>query len=118
MTIGTERVIEVENLTKRYGNLLAVNNISFTVRKGEVFAFLGANGAGKTTTVEIIETIRTPTSGKVHLLGMDVTKKKRDFVHRIGVLPRGSIRSTGSRSGRLSSTTRGSSAAGTPISMG
>ena len=89
MTNGTEHVIEVENLTKRYGELLAVNDISFTVRKGEVFAFLGPNGAGKTTTVEILETIRTPTSGKVRLLGMDVTKKKRDLVHRIGVLPQG-----------------------------
>jgi len=69
--------------------LLAVNGISFTVRKGEVFAFLGPNGAGKTTTVEIIETIRTPTSGKVSVLGMDVTKKKRDIVRRIGVLPQG-----------------------------
>jgi len=89
MTREAEHVIEVENLTKRYGELLAVNDISFTVRKGEVFAFLGVNGAGKTTTVEIIETIRKPTSGKVHLLGMDVTKKKRDLVHRIGVLPQG-----------------------------
>ena len=89
MTREAQRVIEVENLTKRYGDLLAVNDISFTVSRGEVFAFLGANGAGKTTTVEIIETIRTPTSGKVRLLGMDVTKKKRDLVHRIGVLPQG-----------------------------
>ena len=76
MTKEAEHAIEVEKLTKRYGELLAVNDISFTVRKGEVFAFLGANGAGKTTTVEIIETIRTPTSGKVSLLGMDVTKKE------------------------------------------
>ena len=89
MTPEAEHAIEVENLTKRYGDLLAVNDISFTVRKGEVFALLGANGAGKTTTVEIIETLRTPTSGKVRLLGMDVTKKKRDLVHRIGVLPQG-----------------------------
>ena len=89
MTREAQHVIEVENLTKRYGDLLAVNDISFTVSRGEVFAFLGANGAGKTTTVEIIETIRTPTSGKVRLLGMDVTKKKRDLVHRIGVLPQG-----------------------------
>jgi ABC-2 type transport system ATP-binding protein len=89
MTREAEHIIEVENLTKRYGELLAVNDISFTVRKGEVFAFLGANGAGKTTTVEIIETLRTPTSGKVRLLGMDVTKKKRDLVQRIGVLPQG-----------------------------
>ena len=89
MTKETEYAIEVENLTKSYGDLLAVNDISFTVSKGEVFAFLGPNGAGKTTTVEVIETIRTPTSGKVTLLGMDVTKKKHDIVPRIGVLPQG-----------------------------
>ena len=89
MTEVTEYVIEVDKLTKRYGDLLAVNDISFTVNKGEVFALLGPNGAGKTTTVEIIDTIRTPTSGKVTLLGMDVTKNKHDIVHRIGVLPQG-----------------------------
>ena len=89
MTKETEYAIEVEKLTKRYGDLLAVNDISFTVRKGEVFAFLGPNGAGKTTTVEVIETIRTPTSGKVTLLGMDVTKKKHEIVPHIGVLPQG-----------------------------
>jgi len=87
MTRKAEYAIEVDKLTKRYGDLLAVNDISFSVSKGEVFAFLGPNGAGKTTTVEIIETIRTPTSGKVTLLGMDATKKKRDIVSRIGVLP-------------------------------
>ena len=89
MTKEAEHTIEVEKLTKRYGELLAVNDISFNVRKGEVFALLGPNGAGKTTTVEIIDTIRTPTSGKVTLLGMDVTKKKHDIVPRIGVLPQG-----------------------------
>jgi ABC-2 type transport system ATP-binding protein len=89
MTKEAEHAIKVEKLTKRYGNLLAVNNLSFNVRQGEVFALLGPNGAGKTTTVEIIDTIRTPTSGKVILLGMDVTKKKHDIVSRIGVLPQG-----------------------------
>ena len=89
MTNRAEHAIEVEKLTKRYGDLLAVNDISFAVRKGEVFALLGPNGAGKTTTVEIIDTIRTPTSGKVSLLGMDVTKKKHNIVPRIGVLPQG-----------------------------
>ena len=84
-----EHVIEVEKLTKRYGDLLAVNDISFSVRRGEVFALLGPNGAGKTTTVEILDTLRRPTSGKVRLLGMDVTKKKHDIVRRIGVLPQG-----------------------------
>jgi len=89
MTEEAEHAIHVERLTKRYGDLLAVNDMSFTVRKGEVFAFLGPNGAGKTTAVEIIETIRTPTSGKVSLLDMDVTKKKHKIVRRIGVLPQG-----------------------------
>jgi len=89
MTDSNDYAIVVEALTKRYGDLHAVNDVSFTVRKGEVFAFVGPNGAGKTTTVEIIETIRTPTSGKVSVLGMDVTKKKRDIVPRIGVLPQG-----------------------------
>ena len=84
-----EYAIEVNDLTKRYGDLHAVNGISFTVKKGEVFALLGPNGAGKTTSVEIIETIRTPTSGHVSLLGMDVTKKKHKIVRRIGVLPQG-----------------------------
>jgi ABC-2 type transport system ATP-binding protein len=88
MAREAEHVIEVENLTKRYGSLLAVDDISFTVRKGEVFALLGPNGAGKTTTVEILDTIRKPTSGSVRLLGLDVSKK-RDIVPRIGVLPQG-----------------------------
>lgn len=87
MTKEAEYAIEVKNLIKRYGNFAAVNDISFTVRKGEVFSFLGPNGAGKTTTVEIIDTIRMPTSGSVTLLGMDVTKKKHELVRRIGVLP-------------------------------
>jgi ABC-2 type transport system ATP-binding protein len=89
VTTAPEPAIAVANLTKRYGDLLAVNDISFHVRTGEVFAFLGPNGAGKTTTVEIIETIRPPTSGTVSLLGMDVTTRKHDIVHRIGVLPQG-----------------------------
>jgi ABC-2 type transport system ATP-binding protein len=87
MTDKPHYAIEVEKLTKRYGDLVAVDEISFTVKKGEVFALLGPNGAGKTTTVEIIDTIRTPSSGKVSVLGMDVSRKKLDIVRRIGVLP-------------------------------
>ncbi len=89
MTNAAENAIAVESLTKRYGDLVAVDGVSFTVRKGEVFAFLGPNGAGKSTTVEIIETIRKPTSGKVTVFGMDVTTHKRDILPRIGVLPQG-----------------------------
>ena len=86
---NSEHAIVVERLCKRYGTLLAVDSISFTVAKGELFAFLGPNGAGKSTTAEIIETIRAPTSGKVTVLGMDVTKSKAKVVRRIGVLPQG-----------------------------
>lgn len=82
-----EYAIEVEGLTKLYGDLKAVDNISFKVREGEVFAFLGPNGAGKTTTVEIIETIRNPTKGKVKVLGYDISKSTREIKERIGVLP-------------------------------
>jgi len=86
---NSEHAIVVEQLCKRYGTLLAVDSVSFTVAKGEVFAFLGPNGAGKSTTAEIIETIRVPTSGRVTVLGMDVTKAKAKVVRRIGVLPQG-----------------------------
>lgn len=89
MTSSAAHAIEVTALTKRYGDLLAVNDISFTVQTGEVFALLGPNGAGKTTAVEIIDTIRKPTSGSVRVLGMDVVKQRRDIISRIGVLPQG-----------------------------
>ncbi len=89
MSNTDEHAVVVEGLTKRYGGLVAVNGISFTVRRGEVFAFLGPNGAGKSTTVEIIETVRTATAGRVLVLGMDVATRKRDIVPRIGVLPQG-----------------------------
>lgn len=89
MTQNNKYAIEVHHLTKRYKGLSAVDNLSFAVEKGEVFALLGPNGAGKTTTVEILNTIRTPTSGKVMLLGMDVTEKKYDIIPCIGVLPQG-----------------------------
>jgi ABC-2 type transport system ATP-binding protein len=89
MTTDRAPAIDVEHLTKRYHDFLAVDDVSFTVKMGELFAFVGPNGAGKTTTVEIIDTIRTPTSGTVRLLGMDVTKRKRDILRRIGVLPQG-----------------------------
>ena len=84
---NAEHAIVVENLCKRYGALVAVDDISFNVERGEVFAFLGPNGAGKSVTVEVIETIRTPTSGKVTVLGLNVRKRKAQIVRRIGVLP-------------------------------
>ncbi len=82
-----EYYIEVTDLFKFYGNVHAVDGISLRIKKGEVFAFLGPNGAGKTTTVEIIETIRKPTKGRIQLMGMDVSKHINDVKKVIGVLP-------------------------------
>lgn len=82
-----EKVIEVHSLVKRYGSFTAVDGISFEVKKGEVFSLLGPNGAGKTTTVEIMECLRSLTSGRVEILGMDVNKDSSKIKKRIGVLP-------------------------------
>lgn len=79
--------IEVQGLTKRYGELVAVNGISFAVNRGEIFAFLGPNGAGKTTTVEILECLRKPTSGKAYVLGNDIERNQNEIKKKTGVLP-------------------------------
>jgi ABC-2 type transport system ATP-binding protein len=82
-------VVEVNSLVKQYGQLRAVDGISFEVYEGEVFAFLGPNGAGKTTTVEILECIRPLTSGTARVFGYDVTRSEdvMEIKRRIGVLP-------------------------------
>ncbi len=80
-----EAVVEVKNLVRTYGSVKAVDGISFSVPRGEVFGMLGPNGAGKTTTVEIIEGLRTADSGTVSLLGMDVSRDIRAIKERIGV---------------------------------
>ncbi|MGA1820612.1 MAG: ABC transporter ATP-binding protein [Thermoplasmatota archaeon] len=80
-------IIEVKDLVKRYGDLNAVDGISFRIKKGEVFAFLGPNGAGKTTTVEMIEGIRTPTKGTITILGMNIVRDALKVKREIGVLP-------------------------------
>ena len=82
-----EDVVTVKDLVKVYDSVRAVDGISFAVEKGEVFAFLGTNGAGKTTTVEMIETIRTPTSGEISILDKDIKKDRMAILKRIGVLP-------------------------------
>src|SRR6202789_1639770 len=64
-------MIRVQQLVKKYGDFTAVDNVSFDVAKGEIFAFLGPNGAGKTTTIKMLTTLLTPTSGTVSLDGLD-----------------------------------------------
>lgn len=79
--------IEVNNLVKNYGSLIAVNHISFSVNAGEVFAFLGPNGAGKTTTVEMIESIRKPLQGSITIFGHDIPTAFHHVKEKIGILP-------------------------------
>lgn len=78
-------VIEVENLTKRYGGRPVLNGVSFTVDEGEIFGILGPNGAGKTTTVECVEGLRRPDSGAVRVLGLDPRADGSRLRRRIGV---------------------------------
>jgi ABC-2 type transport system ATP-binding protein len=78
-------IIEVRDLVKRYGDFTAVKGISFDVGEGEIFGIVGPNGAGKTTTLEIIETLKDPTSGSVIIDGYDVVKSPWEVKRRIGV---------------------------------
>jgi ABC-2 type transport system ATP-binding protein len=74
-------IIEVKNLTKKFGDFTAVNNVSFSVEKGEIFAFLGPNGAGKTTTIKMLTTLLDPTLGEVKINNFNL-KNERDNVRR------------------------------------
>ena len=83
--VAADTVLAVESLTKRYGDLVAVDGISFRVRPGETFGMLGPNGAGKTTTLEMIEGLRRPDGGVITLLGLDAVRQRRAVQERIGV---------------------------------
>jgi ABC-2 type transport system ATP-binding protein len=78
-------VIAVSNLHKRYGGTVAVDDVSFTVEKGEIFGILGPNGAGKTTTVECVEGLRRPDRGTVSVLGLDPRRDRAELTQRLGV---------------------------------
>ena len=82
----SEHIIEVENLIKKFGDLVAVNDISFNVAPGEIFGFLGPNGAGKTTTINILCTLTKPTSGRARIAGLDVVHKQSQVRQRIGLV--------------------------------
>ncbi len=82
-----KKIIEVNDLTKKYDELVAVNSISFDVKEGEIFSLVGPNGAGKTTTVEILECLKKPTSGSAKVLGHDVRKGDDKIKEKIGVMP-------------------------------
>ncbi len=79
-------VIKAENLTKKFGNFTAVNRISFSVERGEIFGFLGANGAGKTTAMKMFCGLLTPTSGTGQVAGFDISKQSEQIKKRIGYM--------------------------------
>ncbi len=79
-------VIEAENLTKTFGSFTAVNAITFNVKKGEIFGFLGANGAGKTTAMKMLTGLLSPTSGKASVAGFDVFTQSESIKKRIGYM--------------------------------
>ncbi len=85
----TGPVVQVDGLSKKYGEATAVASVSFEVQAGEIFAIVGPNGAGKTTTVEVLEGVRPPTSGRVSVFGADVNdvKATKKIRARVGVLP-------------------------------
>jgi len=79
-------VIRVQNLVKKFGEFTAVNDVSFEVQKGEIFAFLGPNGAGKTTTIKMLTTLLRPTSGTLSLDGLDPTAEAHKARQSFGIV--------------------------------
>ncbi len=78
-------IVNVSRLTKKYGSLVAVDNVSFSIEEGQIFGLLGPNGAGKTTTVEMIEGLRKPDSGSIEVCGIDALKEPAKIKEIIGV---------------------------------
>ncbi|MCL5090609.1 MAG: ATP-binding cassette domain-containing protein [Patescibacteria group bacterium] len=81
-----KKIIEVSNLTKKFADLIAVDNISFSVKKGEIFAFLGPNGAGKTTTIKMLTTLLNPTAGEAKINGFEVLTQKNQVRESFGIV--------------------------------
>jgi ABC-2 type transport system ATP-binding protein len=81
------QAINIKNLVKRYEDVTAVNDLSFSVEKGEIFGLLGPNGAGKSTTINILSGLLEPTSGSATVLGFDVQRESAKVKERIGVCP-------------------------------
>ncbi|PLX07523.1 MAG: ABC transporter [Marinilabiliales bacterium] len=87
--MSEENIIEVENLVKKFGDFTANDNLTFSVKKSEIFGFLGANGAGKTTAIKILCGISFPTSGKVCVAGYDAYKHRNKIKQNIGYMSQG-----------------------------
>jgi ABC-2 type transport system ATP-binding protein len=85
--MSSENAIEVTDLTKRYDGILAVDNITFHVQKGEIFGFLGPNGAGKTTTIKLLTGLIRPTLGTIRVAGLDMIRESNNAKEHLGVVP-------------------------------
>src|SRR5678816_2385458 len=86
MPTNTSLAVAVNGLTRRYGAFTAVDAVTFTVRRGEVFGFLGPNGAGKTTTIKMLTGLVRPSSGAGHVIGLDVATDGDRIKHAIGYM--------------------------------
>lgn len=84
--VDEKTIISAHDLVKRFGDVKAVNGISFEVKKGEIFAFLGPNGAGKSTTIKMLTTMLRPTSGELRLAGHDVTRERDSARKAFGIV--------------------------------
>ena len=81
-----ESIVKVSNLTKQFNQLTAVDNLSFSVQKGDVYGFLGQNGAGKSTSIRMMLTLITPTSGHIELFGYDLNKHRKEILQQVGAV--------------------------------
>lgn len=86
MQLSNSPAVAVSHLTKRFGDFTAVNDISFTVQRGEIFGFLGPNGSGKTTTIRILLGLMHPTSGEASVMGFDVVHHPHDIARSVGYM--------------------------------
>lgn len=88
MTMGNnETIIEVQGLSKRFGEVQAVDGLSFMVRRGELFGFLGPNGAGKSTTINLLTGLARPDAGSIRIAGLDCSHSSKAAQHLLGVVP-------------------------------
>lgn len=83
----TTPAIQTQDLTRKYGELTAVDGLSLTITPGEIFAFLGHNGAGKTTTISLLTTLLLPTTGSASVMGYDIVQQNREVRQQIGYVP-------------------------------
>ena len=79
-------VIQVQRLSKKYKNIIAVDALSFSVHEGDVYGFLGQNGAGKSTTIRMLLTLVQPTSGEIELFGLKLHTHRNEILHNIGAV--------------------------------